>query len=166
MHWYGQHFHYVDRYPPHLFADEPADASPDSRQEMRYARAAEYGAKVLLDAAAVLDAETDPAFLVFTSDHAENLPSDRNGKSYHTGAPGLSDSIVPALVLWNRPFAESRRPSRLQTLARSHGPLAHRDVAAAWLALMGMPGVVAPTTQPEILSGHAFETFACDSLPR
>jgi len=166
MHWYGQHFHYKDRYPDRLFADEPPDATPDELQELRYARAAEYGAKVLLDAAAVLDSEPDPAFLVFTSDHGENLPSDRNGRSYHTGKPGLMDSMVPVLVLWNRPFAVSGRASRLQTLSRAHGPLGHRDVAEGWLALMGMPGAVAPTAQPRILSGFGWETIACDALPR
>jgi glucan phosphoethanolaminetransferase (alkaline phosphatase superfamily) len=165
VHLYGQHFHYKDRYPPQLFDDEPPHASADALQALRYSRAAEYGAKVLLDAAAVLDSDPDPAFLVFTSDHGENLPSDRNGKSYHTGTPGLSDSIVPVLVVWNRAFAEAGRAARLQALVSARGPIAHRDVATAWLALMGMPGTVAPTARPRVLSRHGLETIACDSLP-
>ncbi|MBE7426723.1 MAG: hypothetical protein HS106_11935 [Ideonella sp.] len=87
LHLLGQHFHYADRYPPDLFGPEPGGLTADERETLRYQRAAEFGAKTLLEIAAVLDAETKPAFAVFTSDHGENLWSDGNRKRYHAGPP-------------------------------------------------------------------------------
>jgi hypothetical protein len=73
LHLYGQHFFYEDRYPSGLFEPEPAPASPTELEELRYQRAAEYGAQVLARAARMLDGLPTPAYLVFTSDHGENL---------------------------------------------------------------------------------------------
>ncbi|MDB5802596.1 MAG: phosphoethanolamine transferase [Rhodocyclales bacterium] len=149
LHLYGEHFYYEKRYPVGLFGEEPPNLSGDALEEFRYGRAAEYGVRVLLLAAAVLDRETEPAFLVFTSDHGENLPSDGTGKRYHTGpSNGRYDTTVPALVLWNKAFQASGRASLLEDLMKAKGLIAHRDVARAWLALEGMPGRVAPPENP------------------
>jgi glucan phosphoethanolaminetransferase (alkaline phosphatase superfamily) len=149
LHLYGEHFYYEKRYPSSFFAAEPVGLSADALMEVRYARAAEYGAHVLMLAAAVLDQQTEPAFLVFTSDHGENLPSDGTGKRYHAGpSSGRHDSIVPTLILWNSAFLSSGRTQPLNGLLGAKGLIAHRDVARAWLALEGMPGDVSPTPNP------------------
>ncbi len=169
LHMYGQHFHYQDRYPPHLFPAEPANLGADALFEERYARSAEYNVRVLLQAAAILDAQREPAFLIFTSDHAENLPSDKTGKRFHSGpSTGKFDTTVPALVLWNQAFADSGRARLLDKLSTAKGLIAHRDVAKAWLGLMGMPGDVAPTAEPmtwgALLPGTAFAAVSCASM--
>jgi len=150
LHLYGVHFHYEDRYPPDLFEAEPLGMSGASLAEFRYARAAEYGLRVLMLAAAILDDQATPAFLVFTSDHGENLPSDGSGKRYHAGpSSGRNDTIVPTLVLWNEAFRASGRTEALKEFAKKAGTLiAHRDVARLWLTLEGHQGKWSPTVNP------------------
>lgn len=149
VHLYGQHFPYQERYPAAMFPAEPPALAAVARDELRYQRAAEFGVHVLLRLAHFLDGLAEPAYLVFTSDHGENLPSDGTGKQYHAGpVNGRNDTTVAALVLWNRAFADSGRPRRLDALLRSAPPLAHRDVALAWLRLLGAPGPLAATPAP------------------
>ena len=148
LHLYGQHFFYEDRYPGDLFGAEPAGGAPGALEELRYQRAAEYGAHVLARAARMLDSLPVPAYLVFTSDHGENLLSDGHGKRFHAGpVNGRHDTLVPALVLWNRAFARSGRPQRLQPLLDA-AQLSHQDVTLAWLALLGAPRPLVPSPAP------------------
>lgn len=149
LHLYGQHFNYQDRYPPQHFPPEPLDLDIERLEALRYGRAAEYGVKILLDAAEVLDKQTEPAFLIFTSDHGENLMLDHTGKRYHAGPiSGLNDTMVPALALWNKPFAETGRQRVLAELISPSG-ITHRDLANAWLHLLsGAPDPLAPGNQP------------------
>ena len=127
-------------------SSKPAPASPTELEELRYQRAAEYGAQVLARAARMLDGLPTPAYLVFTSDHGENLPSDHNGKRFHAGpVNSRPDTLVPALVLWNRAFAQSGRQHRLEAL-QGTALITHHDLARAWLALLGAPGRLTPAT--------------------
>lgn len=150
IHLYGQHFFYEQRYPAALFPGEPEGLGSDALSELRYQRAAEYGAKVLLQAAEELDRLHSPAFLVFTSDHGEHLPSDGTGKRFHAGpTSALGDSVVPVLVLWNKVFRETGRQHLLDRLRRERGLIAHRDAARAWLALTGSAGGLEPSPNPQ-----------------
>lgn len=169
LHLYGQHFFYEDRYPGDLFGAEPADGSPEALEALRYQRAAEYGAHVLARAARMLDSLPVPAYLVFTSDHGENLLSDGTGKHFHAGpVNGRHDTLVPALVLWNRAFARSGRPQRLQPLLAA-AQISHQDVALAWLALLGAPHPLAPPLDPMTWGttgpGQAAGPLRCADLP-
>jgi glucan phosphoethanolaminetransferase (alkaline phosphatase superfamily) len=169
LHLYGQHFYYQDRYPKHLFPPEPSSLDEDALFELRYARSAEYTARVLLQAAALIDQQKEPAFVVFTSDHAENLPSDKTGKRFHSSpSTGKFDTTVPVVVLWNQAFATSGKPRLLESLSKAKGLLAHRDVAKAWLALEGMAGELAPTDEPMTWGarepGAAFSAVSCATL--
>jgi glucan phosphoethanolaminetransferase (alkaline phosphatase superfamily) len=168
-HLYGEHFYYEKRYPGGLFGTEPSDLANDALVTLRYERAAEYGAHVLLMAANLLDAQKEPAFLVFTSDHGENLPTDGTGKRYHAGpSSGKFDTIVPALVLWNQAFADTGNPALLNNLLKAKGLIAHRDVAKAWLTLSGMPGDLHPTPNPMTWGarrpGEPVGVIACSML--
>ena len=170
LHLYGQHFHYQDRYPALMFPPEPDGLDADALLELRYGRSAEYTVRVLLRAAEILDAQIEPSFLVFTSDHGENLPSDKTGKRFHAGpSSGKFDTTVPVVVLWNRAFAATGKPRRLEGLAKVQGLIAHRDVANAWLALEGKPGDVIPTSQPmtwgAVVPGQALGAISCATLP-
>ncbi len=163
LHLLGQHFHYADRYPSDLFGPEPGGLTADERETLRYQRAAEFGAKTLLEIAAVLDAETKPAFAVFTSDHGENLWSDGNRKRYHAGPPGRRDTHVPTLVLWNQAFATTGATQRLVPFRRP-GLIAHRDVARLWLALAGDPAETLPTPRPTTWAGPPRGAIVCAEL--
>ncbi|MFL6657270.1 MAG: sulfatase-like hydrolase/transferase [Massilia sp.] len=169
LHLYGQHFYYQDRYPARLFPPEPPGLDADALLQLRYARSVEFTVRVLLQAATVLDAQKEPAFLVFTSDHGENLPSDKTGKHFHSGpSSGTHDTTVPSLVLWNRAFADSGKPALLDELVKARGLIAHRDLAKAWLALMGMPGKVVATEHPSTwgarVPGDQLGAISCTSL--
>ncbi len=170
VHLYGQHLLYSERYPAGLFPDPPTGQSADEIERLQYSNAAEYGAKVLLQAAALLDRQEDPAVLIFTSDHGENLWSDGNRKRYHAGpVSGLNDTLVPALVLWNNAFLRSGAVSLLDQLAKARQVLAHRDLAAAWLALVGYPQPPVPTVDPTtwgaIDDGKGIRVLRCAELP-
>ncbi len=171
LHLYGQHFNYEDRYPAAAFSPEPNNLTADALLELRYAHAAEYGLKTLLLTAELLDQQSDPAFLIFTSDHGENLPSDGNGKRFHAGAwVGKADTTVPAIILWNEAFLHSGRLARIAPLLNAKSMIAHQDVVKAWLALVGAPGVVEPTQNPRTwgTTGAATDnspTVACSALP-
>lgn len=150
LHLYGQHFFYEQRYPAALFPPEPEGLGADALSELRYQRAAEYGTKVLLQAAEELDRLPVPAFLIFTSDHGEHLPSDGTGKRFHAGPiSAQGDSVVPVLVLWNKAFRETGRQHSLDRLSRETGGIAHRDAARAWLVLSGHPGGLEPSPNPQ-----------------
>lgn len=169
LHLYGQHFFYEQRYPFALFPAEPEGLGADALSELRYQRAAEYGAKVLLQVAQELDRLSAPAFMVFTSDHGEHLPSDGTGKRFHAGPiSSLGDSVVPALVLWNKAFRETGRQHLLEPLVRVKGLIAHRDVARAWLALSGNPGTFEPSAHPETWGaldrGQRLGAVSCSEL--
>ncbi len=169
LHLYGQHFFYDQRYPPTALAPIPDNLSTDEREERQYGQAAEYGLKILLDAAHILDQQRQPAFLVFTSDHGENLVSDHTGKKYHAlPVSGKNDTTVPVIALWNQAFAESGRARLLTTLIEGNGLIAHRDVALAWLALAGAPGDLVATSTPRTLgalvSNVGASTTVCSTL--
>lgn len=171
LHLYGQHFHYQDRYPARMFPAEPGGMEEDALFALRYDRSAEYTARVLLQAAALLDAQTEPSFLVFTSDHGENMPADKIGMRFHSGPSNSRyDSTVPVLVLWNRAFAQTGKTKLLDKLLGVKGLIAHRDVASAWLALAGKPGEVLPTAVPKTwgarVPGEPAGPVSCDSLAR
>ncbi len=149
LHLYGQHFLYEERYPRDAFPEVPNNLSAAELSELHYMRAVEYGNKVLLDLAAILDQRMEPAFAIFTSDHGENLPSDKTGKKYHAlPSSGKFDTTVPALVLWNKAFKDAGKPALLEPLKNKNGLIAHQDLAKAWLILAGMPGQIKATENP------------------
>ena len=171
LHLKGQHYLYADRYPPEIFSPPPKNLSSDALEELEYNRAAEYGVKVLLDLAKALDEQEEPAYLVFTSDHGENLRSDGLGKKYHaSSSPTRYDSTVPVLFLWNKSFIRSGRLKDIEALLKADGLIAHRDVARSWLALAGMPGKYLVTKNPRTLIGLAGTNqktpIACSDLAR
>jgi len=152
MHSIGSHIPYDARYPDHIFPAEPADLARDQRTELRYVRSLEYGASVILDVAAILDSAAAPAFLVYTSDHGENLPHDGNGLKVHLAQRTSSeDGTVPAFVLWNKAMAVSGRPARLLPKLVAARSIAHADISRLFLALGGMTDTpVEPTARPSI----------------
>lgn len=153
LHMMGSHFDYADRYPSLLFPEEPGGLSPESRVELRYERSVEYSAKVLAALAAMLDQSPQPAFLVFSGDHGENLPSDRNGLLTHLGPrASRQDGRTTSLVLWNKAMLASGRTQALAPLLAAE-IVSHADVANAFLVLADvLPGPVVPVPQPRILA--------------
>lgn len=170
MHFVGSHIHYYSRYPPEYFGPEPPGLAKDALTELRYARSLEYGARAILDAAALLDSTSAPAFLVYTSDHGENLPGDHNGLQVHLAIrTSTEDGTVPSFVLWNRAMADTGRPARVLSKLREAPMIAHADVARAFLALAGVnPGPVAPTPRPStwgrLAAGDEYGVVACADL--
>jgi len=170
LHLYGQHFFYEDRYPGDFFGAEVATASPAVLEELRYQRAAEYGAHILTRAGRMLDSLSVPAYLVFTSDHGENLPSDGTGKRFHAGpVNSRQDTLVPALVLWNRAFVNAGRQRRLEPLQHA-ALITHQNLALAWLALLGAPHPLSPAADPMTWGSASIGAPAgplrCAELPR
>jgi glucan phosphoethanolaminetransferase (alkaline phosphatase superfamily) len=154
LHMLGSHFEYIDRYPSNLFPPEPTNLTQDELVELRYDRSEEYSAKVLGELADLLDRSTVPAFLVFTSDHGENLPGDHNGLRSHLGPrASIQDGTVPAIILWNKTMGQTGRPEKVLKLLEKPPMIAHVDVSRAFLALAGMmDGPIVPALDPKILA--------------
>jgi glucan phosphoethanolaminetransferase (alkaline phosphatase superfamily) len=170
LHFIGSHIHYYSRYPPQYFDPEPTGLAKDQLTELRYSRSLEYGARAILDAAALLDSTAAPAFLVYTSDHGENLPGDHNGLQVHLAVrTSIEDGTVPSFVLWNQAMAATGRPALVLSKLLQAPMIAHADVARVYLALAGAtPGPVSPTPRPSIWGrvavGDEYGVVACADL--
>lgn len=152
LHMLGSHFDYIDRYPASLFPPEPTGLSADAQVDLRYERSEEYSAKVIGELGELLDRTTVPAFLVFSSDHGENLPSDHNGLKGHLGGrASIHDGTTTSFVIWNKAMAMTTRPKKLEPLLAAP-MIAHADLAKVFLALADMAGTVFPEPEPKILA--------------
>jgi len=170
IHTQGNHIPYEWRYPHEFFPPEPAHLGADQLVELRYARALEYGAHVILEIAAILDSTSAPAFLIYVSDHGENLPSDHNGLMTHLGPrTSIAAGTVPAFVLWNKAMADSDRPAQVLPKLLSAKQIAHADVAKLFLILAGAEdGPLEPTSNPKIWGrvsvGDSYDAVPCSAL--
>lgn len=167
LHFQGQHHPYARRYPAALFPDA---ASWPGNDERHYERASIYTAKVIADLIGVLDRLVDPAFVIYTSDHGENLPSDGNGLRLHMSARTSRPAIlVPGFVAWNEAFRRQHEPMvALAPLVRAP-LLAHADLFDLWMALAGTGPAPAATPDPKVWGNLAFgeakRALSCSSLP-
>jgi glucan phosphoethanolaminetransferase (alkaline phosphatase superfamily) len=170
IHTFGSHVSYKDRYPAGSFPPESPSLSAEELESLRYAHAAEYGARTILKFAGLLDAASAPAFLVYTSDHGENLPSDHNGIAIHLGPRTTSeDGTVPSFVLWNKAMDEERAPEKVLAPLIRAKMIAHVDVAELFLALAGVragpvQSTVNPTTWGRINIGDEYSPVPCSAL--
>jgi glucan phosphoethanolaminetransferase (alkaline phosphatase superfamily) len=122
-----------------MFPAESDQLTKDARDELEYDRANEEVARTLAGLGDILDHSATAGVLVYLSDHGENLPSDHNGLRLHM-APriSLAGDLVPGLILWNRPYADSHDPlPRLANLL-SAKRIAQHDVYNAFLNLAGL----------------------------
>jgi glucan phosphoethanolaminetransferase (alkaline phosphatase superfamily) len=170
LHTIGNHISYKDRYPAAFFPAEPASLGSEELENLRYARAAEYGARTILQIAALMDSTSAPAFLVYTSDHGENLHSDHNGVAIHLGPrTTIEDGTVPSFVLWNRTMADERQPTQALSKLTRVDMIAHTDVARLYLTLAGVrAGPAEPTANPttwgRISVGDEYSPVPCSAL--
>ncbi|PRC93052.1 sulfatase-like hydrolase/transferase [Solimicrobium silvestre] len=154
LHMHGSHFDYQDRYPVSQFAAEPTGLSYEDLVDLRYERTEEYTAKVINDLAALLDASEAPSFLIYSSDHGENLPSDHNGVTTHLGPRAtLRDGTTTSFVLWNSAMQKTGKPTEILSQLMKEPMIAHADVAKIFLALAGVGDeAIVTNLPPEILA--------------
>lgn len=170
LHTMGSHVPYEERYPKSEFPPESPDLDREHREDVRYARSLEHGARFLSALARMLDATEAPAFLVYTSDHGENLRSDHNGLLYHLGPrTSIKDGTVPSFALWNEAMASTGRPAHALRELLAAPRIAHVDVAKLYLALAGMDDrPVKPTAAPTIWAkldiGDEYHVVQCSKL--
>jgi len=170
LHFFGSHIDYPSRYPAGFFPAEPEGLTDEAREQLRYDRSLEYEARTILQVAAILDAAPAPAFLVYTSDHGENLHSDHNGVVAHLGPRTTQrDGTVPSFALWNRAMADSGVPARALARLAAAKQIAHADVATLFLTLAGInAGPVEPTPNPiiwgRIAIGDDYSPVRCSQL--
>lgn len=167
IHMIGSHAHYVNNYPANAFAAQPTNLSSNELLELQYQRATEYGTKNILEMSNILDESRDPAFLVFTSDHGENLPSDNNGALMHGNRVTQQDGHVAAFILWNKAFVETHRTDLIKPLL-SAPEIAHIDVAKIFLALAGISDNPIEPSKPIIWatlgSGAPWRAITCSDI--
>lgn len=170
LHFIGTHFPYNERYPAGEFERETDGLSKNQGTLLRYERAAEHQALTLVKLASILDSVSAPAFLVYTSDHGEDLPGDPSGQMLHLGPRTTREvGTVPSIVLWNRAMAETGRPAASLSRLMHATELAHADIARLFLSLATVaPGEIEPTPNPAIWArvhiGDAYAAVRCSSL--
>jgi glucan phosphoethanolaminetransferase (alkaline phosphatase superfamily) len=131
---------------------EPPGIDAERREALQYQRANDQTLAVLAKLAALVDAIAIPAFVVYVSDHGENLLADHNGMHYHFGARTTAKAAyVPAVVLWNSAFLRTFDPNeRLRPLLAAPS-LAHADIYHLWMNLAGLPDELHTTADPKIM---------------
>jgi glucan phosphoethanolaminetransferase (alkaline phosphatase superfamily) len=149
IHLWDSHAPYDQHYPP---MPEPAGIDAERREALQYQRANDQTLAVLAKLAALVDAIAIPAFVVYVSDHGENLLADHNGMHYHFGARTTAKAAyVPAVVLWNSAFLRTFDPNeRLRPLLAAPS-LAHADIYHLWMNLAGLPDELHTTADPKIM---------------
>ena len=100
----------------------------------------------------MIDGLPTPAFVVYVSDHGENLLTDHNGIHFHIGARTTARAAyVPSFVLWNGAYLRTFHPKdRLRSVLAAPA-LAHADVYRIWMNFAGLNTAIAATPEPQIL---------------
>ena len=148
LHLMDSHAAYLDRYPP---MDEPTGLDREQAEVLRYHRANDHTLALLAKIAALLDSLPVPAFAIYVSDHGENLLADHNGLHFHLGARTTAKAAyVPSFVFWNSAFRQAADPETRLKDDLAAPSLAHADIYDIWMSFGGIPGVMAPTKEPEI----------------
>lgn len=149
LHLWDSHAPYDEHYLP---APEPAGIDAERREALQYQRANDQTLVVLAKLAALIDGIATPAFVLYVSDHGENLLADHNGMHYHFGARTTAKAAyVPALVLWNSAFVRTFDPiERLRPLLAAP-TLAHADIYQLWMNFAGLPDQLHVTADPKIM---------------
>ena len=149
LHFLDSHAAYADRFPA---LPEPDALDREPREALRYERANDHTLTVLSMIGAMIDGLSTPTFVVYVSDHGENLLIDHNGIHFHIGARTTAKAAyVPAFVLWNSAFRRAFDPTgRLRPVLGAR-VLAHADVYRIWMSFAGLDTAIAATPQPQIL---------------
>jgi glucan phosphoethanolaminetransferase (alkaline phosphatase superfamily) len=160
IHLMDSHAPYDDRYPTMA---EPAGLDKEQREALQYQRANNHTLTVLSRIANMIDALATPAFVVYVSDHGENLRADHNGLLYHFGTrTSAKVAYVPSIVLWNSAYLRTFDPiERLRPLLAAPS-LAHADVYHVWMNFALLQDRISITPDPKILGK---QTLTSDSRP-
>ena len=146
VHLQGSHFDYVNRYPADAGLIPVDGLSGLALERAHFANSEGYSAGILARILGMIDSDSRPAVVVFTSDHGENLKDDARNLWRHAGSKLVSaaELKVPAFVAWNQTYA-TLNPDGLATVAgNADKPLAHWNFFPLWLRLGGVESAAAP----------------------
>ncbi len=146
LHVQGSHFDYENRYPADAALKPTSQLTGLELERAHYYNSEAYAASVLDRILGILDQESRPAILLFTSDHGENLKDDERNLWRHGASRTVSaaEIKVPAFVAWNTRYAMTRQESLTNIESNAHKPLAHANLFPLWLRLGGLTSAAAP----------------------
>ena len=144
LHAYNAHSPYRDRFDPKmapfkvLAAGERA-SSPNERLWNDYDNAIDETMRFLSEVTRRLEAQEGESFLLFTSDHGENMLDDARQLTAHAlRVPTLWDTMVPGIA-WSNEAWRQRQPERWDTLvANRRAGLMHMDFTPTLLGAAGI----------------------------
>lgn len=150
LHAYNAHFNYADRYPPEEAAF-PVTLDLNNRLIERehldewwnaYDNAVSESMKFLDSLIARIDREPGHVFLLYTSDHGENmLDDDRDLTDHALNFPTIWDTRVPAVVWANARWRNDKAEKFAYLLRNRERPLMHLDLIPT---LLGAADIVYP----------------------
>ncbi|MBW8757152.1 MAG: sulfatase-like hydrolase/transferase [Burkholderiales bacterium] len=147
LHANNAHDPYCVRYDP-ARAPYPAacmdlgmEPSPANLTALRdnYANAVDASVGFVNDVVAALDGQPQPAFLIYSPDHAENLLDDGRVIWGHSRRhPTQWDTHVPAIFWANAAWRDTHAAQWARLQSQAHAPLMHADLVPTLLDAAGV----------------------------
>jgi glucan phosphoethanolaminetransferase (alkaline phosphatase superfamily) len=134
LHLMGSHRDYADQYPGTRRQFKSGDKMLDT-----YDDSILYSDHVMHELIDNLSARPEPMFVLYVSDHGENLNDMKDGYYGH-GAKVLTryDLQVPFVMYFNKSFIEKRPEAYALLRARSTEPVCHDYIAHTFMGLAGI----------------------------
>jgi glucan phosphoethanolaminetransferase (alkaline phosphatase superfamily) len=142
LHMMGSHFDYERRYPASFRSLPAANVPRPAYVRQNYENSVAYSADVLDRILLASLAVPEPAVVIFSSDHGENLMDDERGLIWHGGTipPSRYEFSSATWIAWNKAWADAfpHLVTRLREIA--HEPLSHEHLLGIWLTTGGLLG--------------------------
>lgn len=108
LHCYGSHFDYRDRYPKEMERFSPTDypsATASQRQKLlnAYDNTIAYADYIITQIISTLQQTGQPAVMVYTSDHGEDIYDDARGRFLHASPNPTYYHLRVPLLVWASP---------------------------------------------------------------
>ena len=137
LHMVGSHMNYEARYRKE-FAVYPVSGNKAERTRSAYKNSIVMTLDFIHELIRILDRENIPAFLVYTSDHGENLMEINGLREHVTLTPTHYELKVPVLFWASNEYVE-RQPLRWERLrANRNAPISNANLLPTLLDAMGI----------------------------
>lgn len=161
LHCYGSHFNYKDRYPREKAYFKPDDviaAEKSQRDKLvnAYDNTIRFDDDLIADIIEMLKGKQVPAFLVYTSDHGEDIYDDERNRFLHASPLPTYYQLRVPLFFWTSTQYRELYPDKCLTLHKNRDEAISTNMVI-FHTLLDMSGIKANLMKPALaLSNDAF----------